>query len=171
MESLAFRRGLLNVSARREPRVDLPQLASPIEILRLRKDPEWLISHVRDPQVIVPGLREPPPGGMNEGQARSIASYLRKLRVGVPVPAMPVETRLASLVIGRHCASCHLVDGEGVSVGPDLTRVGARHDTAWLRDWISQPDAVDPSANMPAFGGALTLQEMTAIVNYLALRR
>jgi ubiquinol-cytochrome c reductase cytochrome b subunit len=145
--------------------------ASPIETLRLRKDPEWLISHVRDPQVIAPGLREPPPGGMNEGQARSIASYLRKVRVGVPVPELAAERRLASLVIGRHCASCHMVDGEGGSVGPDLTRVGARHDTAWLRDWITQPDAVDPAASMPAFGDVLRSDEMGAIVDHLAARR
>ena len=30
-----------------------------------------------------PRLREPPLGGMNDGQARSIASYMRKVRVGV----------------------------------------------------------------------------------------
>ncbi|HLG56957.1 MAG TPA: cytochrome b N-terminal domain-containing protein [Vicinamibacterales bacterium] len=145
--------------------------ASPIDTLRLRKDPEWLISHVRDPQVIAPGLREPPPGGMNEGQARSIASYLRKVRVGVTEPEMPAEKRLAALVIGRHCASCHMVDGEGGSVGPDLTRVGARHDAAWLHDWITQPDAVDPAASMPAFGEALGSAEMAAIVKYLSEKR
>jgi ubiquinol-cytochrome c reductase cytochrome b subunit len=145
--------------------------ASPIDTLRLRKDPEWLISHVRDPQVIAPGLREPPPGGMNEGQARSIASYLRKVRVGVTEPEMPAEERLASIVIGRYCASCHMVDGEGGAVGPDLTRVGARHDATWLHDWITQPDAVDPAASMPAFGEVLDAAEMAAIVKYFAERR
>ena len=104
--------------------------ANPIDELRLRRDPEWLIAHARDPQVIAPGLREPPLGGMNDGQARSIASYMRKVRVGVPVPAMSTETRLASLVIGRYCANCHMVDGEGGSVGPDLSRIGSRHRRA-----------------------------------------
>jgi ubiquinol-cytochrome c reductase cytochrome b subunit len=145
--------------------------ASPVTNLRLNRDPEWLIGHVRDPLVIAPGLRERPPGGMNDGQARSIVSYLRKVRVGVPVPDLPAETRLASLVIGRHCASCHMVDGEGGAVGPDLTRVGGRQNASWLRDWITQPDAVDPAANMPAFGEALTESEMTAIVNYFAARK
>ena len=146
-------------------------VASPIESLRLRRDPEWLIAHVRDPQMIAPGLREPPLGGMSDGQARSIASYLRKVRIGVAVPAMSDDTRIASLVIGRYCASCHLVDGEGSSIGPDLSRIGGRHDATWLRDWITQPDAVDPVANMPAFGEVLTPTEMTVIVNYLTTRK
>ena len=145
--------------------------ANPVDEVRLRRDPEWLIAHVRDPIVIAPGLREPPLGGMNDGQARSIASYMRKVGAGVPLPAMSAETRLASVVMGRYCANCHMMDGEGESVGPDLTGIGSRHDAAWLRDWITQPDAVDPVANMPAFGEVLSANEMTVIVNYLAANK
>jgi cbb3-type cytochrome oxidase cytochrome c subunit len=64
-----------------------------------------------------------------------------------------------------------MIDGEGGAVGPDLSRVGARHDAAWLKPWITQPDAVDPAASMPAFGEVLSEQEMAAIVAYLAERR
>ena len=56
-------------------------------------------------------------------------------------------------------------------VGPDLSHIGSRHEAAWLHDWITQPDAVDPVANMPAFGEVLSAKEMTAIVNYLAARK
>jgi cytochrome c oxidase subunit 2 len=77
----------------------------------------------------------------------------------------------ASVVFGRYCASCHMIDGEGGAVGPDLTRVGARHDAAWLKPWIIQPDAVDPAANMPAFGEVLNDADMNAIVMYLAARK
>jgi hypothetical protein len=41
----------------------------------------------------------------------------------------------------------------------------------WLRDWITEPEAVDPFANMPAFGGTLSEPEMTALVEYLARRK
>ena len=40
------------------------------------KDPDWLLSHVRDPQMIAPGLREPPSGAMSIGQAQSVLSYI-----------------------------------------------------------------------------------------------
>jgi ubiquinol-cytochrome c reductase cytochrome b subunit len=145
--------------------------AGPFEELRLRRDPEWLIAHARDPQMIAPGLREPPRGGMSDGQARSIASYVKKLRAGVTVPSVNTETRVASLVIGRYCANCHMIDGEGGSIGPDLTRAGAQRDAKWLHEWITQPDAVDPAANMPAFGDVLSPEEMTTIVTYLAARK
>ena len=38
--------------------------ASEITGLPMLKDPDWLLSHVRDPQMIAPGLREPPSGAM-----------------------------------------------------------------------------------------------------------
>jgi mono/diheme cytochrome c family protein len=41
----------------------------------------------------------------------------------------------------------------------------------WLHEWITQPDAVDPAANMPAFGEALKPEEMTIVVKYLAARK
>jgi ubiquinol-cytochrome c reductase cytochrome b subunit len=145
--------------------------AGPIAELRLRRDPEWLVAHVRDPQMIAPGLREPPLGGMSDGQARSIASYLKKVRAGVPVPSVSNDTRVASRVMGRYCANCHMIDGEGGSIGPDLSHIGRTRDAMWLHDWITQPDAVDPAANMPAFGEALKPEEMTVIVKYLAARK
>jgi ubiquinol-cytochrome c reductase cytochrome b subunit len=145
--------------------------AGPFEDLRLRRDPEWLIAHARDPQMIAPGLREPPRGGMSDGQARSIASYMKKVRAGVAVPAVDDETRVASRVIGRYCANCHMIDGEGSAIGPDLTRIGAQRDAKYLHDWITQPDAVDPLANMPAFGEVLTPEEMAVTVKYLAARK
>ena len=64
-----------------------------------------------------------------------------------------------------------MIDGEGESSAPDLSRAGATRDAQWLRDWITDPTAVDPFANMPAFGGVLDEEEMTAIVNFLAARK
>jgi hypothetical protein len=46
--------------------------ASEITGLAMLKDPDWLLSHVRDPQMIAPGLREPPSGRMSVGQAQSV---------------------------------------------------------------------------------------------------
>jgi ubiquinol-cytochrome c reductase cytochrome b subunit len=145
--------------------------ASPIAGIRIKHDPGWLIAHVRDPEVIAPGVRQPPPGGMSEGQARSIASYMRKARMGTPLPEVSADMLMASLVIGRYCASCHMVDGEGGSTGPDLSHVGSTRDAAWLRDWITEPEAVDPFASMPGFGDTLSEEEMRAVVELLSARR
>jgi mono/diheme cytochrome c family protein len=74
-------------------------------------------------------------------------------------------------VLGRWCGACHVVDGEGVDVGPDLTHAGKEHDATWIREWISDPAAVDDLADMPAFNDKLKPEELDAIANYLAARK
>jgi len=146
--------------------------ASEITGLAMLKDPDWLLSHVRDPQIIAPGLREPPSGGMSVGQAQSVLSYTRRVRAGKPLPpAMDGSTRTASLIIGRYCASCHMIDGEGSPGAPDLTNAGRTRDAKWLHDWISAPDEIDAGANMPGFGAFLSEEQMAALVKYLSARK
>jgi ubiquinol-cytochrome c reductase cytochrome b subunit len=145
--------------------------ASAIADTRLRKHPEWLLAHVVDPETIAPGLRKPPPGGMTPSQARSILSYMQKVRMGATPPAVGADVHAASMIYGRFCANCHTIDGEGGKEGPDLTRAGEKRDATWLQEWISDPEAVDPAAMMPGFGDRLTPEELTSIVNYLAARK
>jgi len=145
--------------------------ANPIAEIRPRHDQEWLLSHARDPQMIAPGLRPPPTGGMTPAQAYSIVAYIRKVRVGVEPPTPGAEERQAALALGTYCAMCHMIDGEGAAAGPDLTRIGRDRDADWLRAWISNPEAIDPFASMPAFGGVVTEPQMTSLVNYLAARK
>jgi mono/diheme cytochrome c family protein len=75
------------------------------------------------------------------------------------------------MTIGRWCGSCHLIDGDGVKQGPDLTHAGRERDAKWLHDWISDPAEVDDLADMPAFNDRLTPEELQAVVNYLAARK
>ena len=144
---------------------------SPIEQTILRKDPEWLIGHVRDPQVIAPGLREVPEGGMSTAQARAILSYMGRVRSGAEEPTATPEQLTASAVFARFCTNCHAMDGEGGTSAPSLDHAGATRDAKWLREWISDPAMIDPDANMPAFGERLDEAQMAAIVSYLAARK
>jgi mono/diheme cytochrome c family protein len=121
--------------------------------------------------VIAPGLRPPPAGGLGPGQAYAIVAYMRKQRVGVDPPAISAGERQAAMVLGTYCATCHMIDGDGASAAPDLSRIGAAHDANWLREWITAPEEVDPFATMPAFGTVLSDAQMTALVNYLAARK
>lgn len=146
--------------------------ANPTADTRLSKGPEWLLAHVGDPETITPGLRKPPPGGMNPSQARSILSYMRRIRAGgSSAPPVTEAMRTVALVYGRYCANCHTIDGEGGTEGPDLTRAGEKRDAKWLREWISDPEAMDELADMPPFGDRLTPEELTAIAGYLAARK
>jgi ubiquinol-cytochrome c reductase cytochrome b subunit len=145
--------------------------AAVFDEIRIRKDPEWIIAHARDPEIINPGSREAPQGGMSEGQARSVLSYMEKVRVGAPRPQVSDQARSVAVILGTYCANCHMIDGDGASSAPDLSRAGAARDREWLHQWITSPEDVDPFASMPAFGGALTAEEMNALVDYLARRK
>lgn len=147
--------------------------ANPIADTRLRRDPDWLLAHIADPELIAPGTRKPPPGGMRESQARSILAYLQRVRAGGPAPEPEPagQERTAILAIGAWCGSCHLIDGDGVDQAPDLTHAGAERDATWLHEWISDPAEVDPFADMPAFYDRLTEEELKAVADYLAARK
>jgi ubiquinol-cytochrome c reductase cytochrome b subunit len=145
---------------------------NPIAETRVRRDPEWLMSHVRDPEVIAPGIRPVQPGaGLGPAHAQAIVAYMRKVRAGGEDPVVSPLDHQAAVVLGSYCAGCHMIDGEGGSSAPDLTRVGGTRDAQWLRDWIAEPTAVDPFANMPSFGGVLNEEQMNAIVTFLAARK
>jgi len=144
----------------------------PIADLRPVRDPEWVRAHVRDPEVLVPGSRPPLNGAMTAGQAFSVVSYMRRVRAGVGAPpAVSPDMATTSLIVGRYCASCHMLDGEGGSAGPDLTAIGKTRDASWLKEWITDPSVVDPAASMPAFGETLSEKELSALVKHLAGRK
>ena len=145
--------------------------ASALLNFRPRRDPEWAIAHVRDPETITPGLRSPTGAGLGVAQAQAVGAFVRRLRSGGPPPQVSERDLTATHVLGRYCAACHRIDGEGIASGPDLTRIGAERAADWLRGWITNPEAVDPSANMPAFGDTLTTSELDAVVAFLSERR
>jgi ubiquinol-cytochrome c reductase cytochrome b subunit len=146
--------------------------ANVLTATRLRRDPEWLLSHVQDPEIIAPGLRQAPPGGMNTLSGRAVLAYMHKVRAGSRGPDVSAEVATASRIFATRCANCHVIDGDGDgSAGGNLSRIGGEHDAKWLRDWITDPAAIDETAEMPAFGDRLSEEEMIAIVNYLARRK
>jgi ubiquinol-cytochrome c reductase cytochrome b subunit len=146
--------------------------ANELASTRLRRDPDWLVSHVQDPEIIAPGLREPPPGGMNTLSGRAVLAYMHKVRAGSKGPDVSPQAATASRVFATRCANCHRVDGEGdPAAGGDLSYIGREHDAKWLREWITDPAMIDELAEMPAFGDRLSDEEMDAIVGYLAKRK
>ena len=145
--------------------------AGPLEEARARRDPDWVFAHVRDPEVIAPGMRSPVGAGLGMGHAQAVVAYMRKLRTGGAEPMNSPQEQFAAVTFGANCAACHMIDGEGAASAPDLTRAGATRDAKWLREWITSPESVDEFANMPGFGEVLTDEQMDAIVAFLAARR
>jgi putative heme-binding domain-containing protein len=54
------------------------------------------------------------------------------------------------------CASCHAISGEGGGLGPELTRIGTHRSPSYLRQAITQPEAVLPRGVQSFPGRGLT---------------
>lgn len=78
-------------------------------------------------------------------------------------------------IVTTECISCHVVNGTGGHIGPNLNAAlagkvnlvpgGKPTDPAWVATWISDPQAVWPKALMPNLG--LTPQQVKGVVAYL----
>lgn len=143
--------------------------ADPLEGIAVARGPDWLTGHIVDPEMIAPGLREPP-HVLSERQVAAIAAYVNQLSLQ-PYPGFPREIETVSAVFARYCIGCHKLDGDGGTEGPDLSKAGEKHDAAALRAWIADPESVNPEADMPAFADRLTAEQLDIISKYLAGRR
>src|SRR5207237_7829605 len=67
------------------------------------------------------------------------------------------ERLTATEVVGREllgaqgCASCHVIAGQGGTLGPSLDGIALRRGPAFVHSYIESPRSLNPSATMPAF--------------------
>lgn len=87
-----------------------------------------------------------------------------------------------TLFTTRGCVGCHQLDSVGAmgDTGPNLSDIGARHDAAYIRESILNPNAVIAptcpegacEANvMPQFGQILSPEQADALVAFLLEQR
>jgi mono/diheme cytochrome c family protein len=67
------------------------------------------------------------------------------------------------------CYGCHMAEGMGTPIGPDLSRIGAKRNEANLTRWLRDPAAQRPTAHMPKL--ELTEAEVHALAAYLGSLR
>lgn len=67
------------------------------------------------------------------------------------------------------CYGCHTVGKTGTPIAPDLSRIGAKHDQAYLVRWLKDPSIQRPSAHMPKLD--LSESEVEALAAYLGSLR
>lgn len=78
---------------------------------------------------------------LNEREIRGVAAYVRSLGVVAreDLPGDPARGR--DLYDATLCSTCHVVDGEGIAFGPDLTDIGLLRGSEHLRESIRDPAA------------------------------
>ena len=81
---------------------------------------------------------------LSDGELWKVVAYTQSLGKTAQV-LLPGDPSQGKILYGRlGCAGCHVVAGEGRSLGPELTAIGARRSAAYLREAI-----VDPGATVP----------------------
>jgi putative heme-binding domain-containing protein len=88
----------------------------------------------------IPGT-EMPALFYSEDRVRQLVAFIRSLEASSEPPSG--NTASGEKLFGlKGCAGCHRVDGQGGVLGPDLSGVGAERSVTYLRESITQPDAV-----------------------------
>ncbi|MBV8273947.1 MAG: c-type cytochrome [Verrucomicrobia bacterium] len=154
----------------------------------LRRSPDWMVQHFRDPKVVSPGSVMPQ-FGFTEDEARALTDFLvqlseQKVAMSLPSALGPVE-RGHEVYRKYGCAGCHGADGKGgvpnpnsktAELVPDLIRVAEGYTKDELKDRILKgqreiatldPKRPPPPLYMPAWAGTIKDSEVDDLVVYL----
>jgi len=93
------------------------------------------------PGTDMPGFRSP----LTERHIKQTAAYVQSLsRTAMPVVSGNAQ-RGAALYDSAGCRGCHVVDGAGGILGPELSAIGSRRGGAYLREALVKPAAAHPT--------------------------
>ena len=90
----------------------------------------------------MPSFRSP----LTERSRRQAAAYVQSLsRSSTKTPGAGNAQRGAAIYGASGCGSCHVVNGQGGILGPELTNIGSRRGPVYLREALVKPEASHPT--------------------------
>src|SRR6202795_592471 len=82
-----------------------------------------------------------PANGFEDSETWAIIAYLRSLQPATRSKMSGDRAKGEKIFTGATgCSTCHMVNGRGGLLGPDLSRVGAARSIAYLAESIRTPD-------------------------------
>jgi len=110
--------------------------------LRRAADDESLFVTIRDG---IKGTEMPAADTMSSREIWQVAGYVRSLG-RLPAESVPGDARRGENLYRTkgNCVQCHVVAGEGGTLGPELTEIGARRGVGQLRSAILNPESAIP---------------------------
>ncbi len=153
--------------------------ASDLKKLAEQRTMSYIIQLIRDP--VNMGVRGMPKANLTDREVAIIAKFLsgRGGQKGQEKPWFGNftldMTSQEMIEAGKkkyqffNCQSCHKIDKQGGDMGPDLTRIGAQREVAWIESFLTSPQAVKPGTMQPFL--PMTVDEIKAIAAYLASLR
>jgi cytochrome c oxidase cbb3-type subunit III len=92
----------------------------------------------------VAGTEMPGAWQMTEREVWRVAGYIRSLSRVEAERLTGDAGRGGEIYRAKGCAGCHIVRGEGGASGPELTEIGGRRSSAYLREALIEPAASAP---------------------------
>jgi len=135
--------------------------------MKIHKDAAWMIAHFKRPSAIRPGSSMPPIQ-LSDSQLNALASFLLKLNdrnatALADAPDFAVDGAL--IYQANRCASCHMVNGTGMKVGPELNGLAKRQSRSWVLDHFVDPQRLSPGSFMPPY--KLPQKDLENLTSYL----
>jgi|TARA_B100000586_G_scaffold75929_1_gene53300 putative heme-binding domain-containing protein len=110
--------------------------------LRYAKDDLGFFEIIREglPGTGMPGIR-----ALTDDQRWKITSYIRSLNQisDVKMPGNPILGR--EIYNKAACSACHIISGDGIGFGPELTTIGNQRGLDYLRESIELPSIAQPT--------------------------
>jgi putative heme-binding domain-containing protein len=115
----------------------------------------------------IPGTAMPGSSTVSDKQAADIVAYLRTLSdTNTSGNATGDPQKGDALYHSSGCPVCHMIDGQGGSIGPDLSRIGAMRGPTSLKARL-----LDPGANLPRVGGGIFGNSLTQYLMFHAVEK
>ncbi|HEX3742776.1 MAG TPA: cytochrome b N-terminal domain-containing protein [Bryobacteraceae bacterium] len=133
----------------------------------IHKDAAWMIQHFKRPSAMRPGTAMPPIQ-LNDAQLNSLAAFLLKLtpaNASALGNAPDFATAGALVYQANQCGGCHMVNGYGMKIGPQLNGLAQRRSRSWVVEHFADPGALSPGSMMPSY--SLSAKDMANLTAYL----
>lgn len=133
---------------------------------------EALFAVIRDG---VAGTEMPRAWQMTDREIRLVIAYFRSLSRTSPQALKGDAARGGKLYSANGCAGCHIVNGEGRGIGPELTSIGISRGPDYLRRSVAEPAADVPERYAmfrftPLAGAAFTAARLNEDVFHIQVR-
>jgi cytochrome c oxidase cbb3-type subunit III len=93
----------------------------------------------------IEGTEMPGAWQLSNNEIKDLIEYVKSLARNDTVKLTGDPARGKTYYEGKGaCASCHIVDGRGGNIGPDLTNIGARRSATYLREALIEPGTAVP---------------------------
>ncbi len=149
-----------------------PRVGPNLDRLGSKVNRAWLVRWLKDPREYDPTEKltrhRMPKFNLSKEEILCLVEFLLSSKEeGVLVaPVGEGDTELGGLIFREsRCVSCHLVEGKGGYLAPELSTITSKVNRGWLYRWITNTHYFQPQTKMPQFN--FTKEEALAVTDYL----